>query len=195
MWFGASKIKRRFQNVIFALKPAPLLWFSVSLNFWKCGERCSIVKLGEYRCVLGIDLYSVRSAFQAQCGSEIALITSQKMDWQLLTPETFIYLQNRYRARTRQNYLLSLLRNLFCIYLLPVGKSFLNSHLESCCWDGKGIYFILSVQWSHQENFSCGADTSQSELCFWIEISNSVTHCERNQAGLRLEHFSTQIRF
>lgn len=42
--------------------------------------RCSLMKLGEYRCVLGIGMHSVKSAFQAQCGSEIALITSQKMD-------------------------------------------------------------------------------------------------------------------
>lgn len=96
------------------------------------------------------------------------------MDWRLLTPQTLIYLQNRHSARNRQNYLLSLSQNLSCVCIYYP----FTSRTSAVTWGtaaGVGREFMLTVQWSHQENFSCGANTSLSEPCPWIEVSNSFT--------------------
>lgn len=131
------------------------------------------MNFGENRCVLGKGRYSGKSAFQVYCVSEIALITLQKTDWQLLIPQTFIYLKiGTVQGPGRIIYYP--FSEIYCVFIY----SLLANHFFTAIWRtaaGIGREFILSVQWNHQENFSCGADTSQSELCFWIEISNSVT--------------------
>lgn len=154
----------------------------VPLNFWKSGEMFSHEFWWKQMCL------RQRQVFREVCFSSVLCLWDctdniTKTNWQLLTPQTFIYLKiGTVQGPGRIIYYP--FSEIYCVFIY----SLLANHFFTAIWRtaaGIGREFILSVQWNHQENFSCGADTSQSELCFWIEISNSVTHCERNQAVLR----------
>lgn len=53
---------------------------------------------------------------------------------------------------------------------------------------GVGREFILTIKWNCEENFSSGADTSLSELSFWIEISNLFTGTVRGIKQLSVDN-------
>lgn len=61
---------------------------------------------------------------------------------------------------------------IYCVFIYYS----LTNHTSTVIWRtvaGVGKGFILTLSWNHQECLSCGADTSWSELWFWIR---SQTH-------------------
>lgn len=146
----------------------------VPLNFWKSGETFSNEFWWKQMCL------RQRQVFREVCFSSVLCLwdCTDNITKDRLTAldTTDLYLsQNRYSARTRQNYLLSLFRNLLCIYLLPVGKSFLHSHLENGCWDRKGIYFECSVKPSGKLQLWCRHLSVWAVLLDWdLKLSYSL---------------------